>query len=134
MQFVRGDHYRPARCLERSPFFPDIMVSVGDWDFNIWKEGVPTPLFTSNMAPTYVRAVVAVLLMLMLMLMLAAAAAAAAAAVPAAHTRARTFISRRPHCWLIRLTDLLERMSSQPLSSHQGHPPWSLVSRPSLSL
>jgi len=54
--WVRKDHFRPARCLERSPFFDDIIVSVGDWDFNIWKEGVETPLFTSTMAPTYLRA------------------------------------------------------------------------------
>jgi WD40 repeat protein len=53
--FIRQDHFRPTRSLERSPFFPDIVVSVGDWDFNIWKEGFDTPLFTSSMSPTYLR-------------------------------------------------------------------------------
>lgn len=55
VQWVRKDHFRPARCLERSPFFKDIILSIGDWDFNIWKEGFETPLFTSTMSPTYLR-------------------------------------------------------------------------------
>eukprot|EP00750_Incisomonas_marina_P018256 INCI2787.1.p1 GENE.INCI2787.1~~INCI2787.1.p1 ORF type:complete len:859 (+),score=186.37 INCI2787.1:279-2855(+) len=55
VKWVRKDHFRPARCLVRSPFFNDIIVSVGDWDFNIWKEGFDTPLFTSTMSSTYLR-------------------------------------------------------------------------------
>ena len=38
--------------LQRSPFFEDVVVSVGDWSLALWKEGQhQTPLFTSPHAP-----------------------------------------------------------------------------------
>lgn len=41
----RPDHYFAAHsgsitCLERSPFFMDIILSVGGWTFAIWKEAI----------------------------------------------------------------------------------------------
>ncbi|TPX51495.1 hypothetical protein SeLEV6574_g00261 [Synchytrium endobioticum] len=40
--------------LQRSPFFPDILLSVGSWTFCIWKEKVTTgPLLTCAPSSTY---------------------------------------------------------------------------------
>lgn len=41
----RPDHYFTVHsgaitCLERSPFFKDIILSVGGWTFAIWKEAI----------------------------------------------------------------------------------------------
>jgi hypothetical protein len=33
-------HFGPISDIHRSPFFPDIMLSVGGWSFHIWKEKV----------------------------------------------------------------------------------------------
>jgi len=46
-------HSGPVVALQRSPFFEDILLSVGDWTFKIWKEGVHTPIFSSHFADTY---------------------------------------------------------------------------------
>jgi hypothetical protein len=38
--FVRWselDQSRPSVALQQSPFFPDIILTVGDWSFHIWK-------------------------------------------------------------------------------------------------
>jgi hypothetical protein len=32
-------HCGPCSALQRSPFFEDLLVSVGDWTFNIFKDG-----------------------------------------------------------------------------------------------
>lgn len=37
-QHFRG-HCGPVCCVERSPFFRDILLSVGGWTFALWKEG-----------------------------------------------------------------------------------------------
>ena len=38
--------------LQRSPFFEDVLLSVGDWSCALWKEGQhQSPLFTSPHAP-----------------------------------------------------------------------------------
>lgn len=38
--------------LQRSPFFEDVLLSVGDWSCALWKEGQhQAPLFTSPHAP-----------------------------------------------------------------------------------
>ena len=47
------DHFRPCVALKRSPFFPDIFLSVGDWSFNIWKQGVASPIFSSPFTTSY---------------------------------------------------------------------------------
>eukprot|EP00026_Physarum_polycephalum_P002615 Phypoly_transcript_02622.p1 GENE.Phypoly_transcript_02622~~Phypoly_transcript_02622.p1 ORF type:complete len:855 (+),score=165.96 Phypoly_transcript_02622:154-2718(+) len=40
-------HHGPVKSLERSPFFDDILLTVGDWTVSVWKEGGATPLLTS---------------------------------------------------------------------------------------
>ncbi len=39
VQFIYPWHHGPIRSLERSPFFEDILLTVGDWTVSIWKEG-----------------------------------------------------------------------------------------------
>ena len=39
VRWIAKDHSRPSVCLQQSPFFPDIYLSVGDNKFNIWKVG-----------------------------------------------------------------------------------------------
>jgi dynein intermediate chain 3, axonemal len=46
-------HTRPCVCLQFSPHLPDIVLSVSDWRFHIWKVGVDRPLFISPMSHTY---------------------------------------------------------------------------------
>lgn len=50
---IAEGHAGPIQLVERSPFFPDILLSVGDWSFKIWKEGVSQPIFSSGSSPTY---------------------------------------------------------------------------------
>ena len=50
---VNQDHFRPCVSLQRSPFFSDIYLSVGDWSFNIWCEGVEKPVFSSPFSEAY---------------------------------------------------------------------------------
>ena len=44
------DHYRPCVSIERSTFFRDVLLSTGHHSFNLWKEGIQVPLFSSPMA------------------------------------------------------------------------------------
>ncbi|PIK53480.1 WD repeat-containing protein 63 [Apostichopus japonicus] len=37
--FVKSFHDRAINTLQRSPFFKDIVLVVGGWNFSIWKEG-----------------------------------------------------------------------------------------------
>ena len=50
---VNQDHFRPCVSLQRSPFFSDMYLSVGDWSFNIWCEGVDKPVFSSPFSEAY---------------------------------------------------------------------------------
>ena len=50
---MNQDHFRPCVALQRSPFFDDIYLSVGDWSFNIWCEGVDKPVFASPFSEAY---------------------------------------------------------------------------------
>merc|ERR1711871_1495848 len=34
--WIARDHFRPCLALERSPFFPEVILSLGDWSFNLW--------------------------------------------------------------------------------------------------
>mmetsp|Transcript_15965 Transcript_15965/g.37684 ORF Transcript_15965/g.37684 Transcript_15965/m.37684 type:complete len:844 (+) Transcript_15965:19-2550(+) len=43
-------HHGPCCALERSPFFDDILLTVGDSTFNIIKEGLKQPIMTSTSA------------------------------------------------------------------------------------
>lgn len=45
-------NYRPVLCVERSPFYPDLIMTVHDFNFCIWKTSLPfpentTPIFRS---------------------------------------------------------------------------------------
>jgi WD40 repeat protein len=62
-EFVRwsaDDQSRPSVALQQSPFFPDIIVTVGDWNFHIWKVNVSSgnkvPLFVSPTFTAYLSA------------------------------------------------------------------------------
>jgi hypothetical protein len=33
-------HFGPISDIHRSPFFPDIILSVGGWSFHVWKEKI----------------------------------------------------------------------------------------------
>jgi hypothetical protein len=37
VRWIARDHSRPCVGLQQSPFFTDILLSVGDWNFHIWK-------------------------------------------------------------------------------------------------
>merc|ERR1719329_2001604 len=45
--------YRPMLSLERSPFFPDILLGVTDWAFYLWKDGLKPHLFQSSYTSNY---------------------------------------------------------------------------------
>ena len=32
-------HGGPVHTLKRNPFFQDVLLSVGGWNFNLWREG-----------------------------------------------------------------------------------------------
>ena len=44
---VVAAHTGPCVTLQRSPLMPELVLSVGDWSFNVWKKGVASPLFVS---------------------------------------------------------------------------------------
>jgi hypothetical protein len=48
-----AEHQRPCVFVAQSPFYPDIVVTVSDWCFHIWKVGVDKPLFVSPTSKTY---------------------------------------------------------------------------------
>jgi len=52
VKMVIPGHYGPCVALQRSPFVPRVHLSVGDWTFNVWREGVSKPLFASPFCPT----------------------------------------------------------------------------------
>lgn len=49
-------HVGPIIALERSPFFEDVVLTCGDWQWQVWQEGQATPLFTSGYANDYYTA------------------------------------------------------------------------------
>ncbi|CAM9922311.1 unnamed protein product, partial [Choristocarpus tenellus] len=53
VKWVESDHTRPCVGLDKSPFFPGVLLSVGDWSFQIWKVGLRQPIFASPMAANY---------------------------------------------------------------------------------
>jgi len=59
VRWLTKDNSRPASSLEMSPFFPDLLLTVSDWSFNIWKVGpqlnnaaTRTPVFSSPVTTT----------------------------------------------------------------------------------
>jgi hypothetical protein len=53
VQWMSQDHFRPCVSMEQSPFFPDILLSVSDWSFNLWQKGLRKPLFSSPLSNAY---------------------------------------------------------------------------------
>lgn len=51
--FTISKTFRPMLSLERSPFFPDILLGVTDWAFYLWKDNVSQHLFQSSYSSTY---------------------------------------------------------------------------------
>jgi len=51
VQSVAPGHFGSCQTLQVSPFFPDIWLTVGDWRFSIWKDGVDQPIFSSPFQP-----------------------------------------------------------------------------------
>lgn len=41
------------QALDRSPFFSDIVLTVGDWTFKVWKEGINSPIYSSPCSAAY---------------------------------------------------------------------------------
>lgn len=56
LRWMAPDHCRPCVSLQQSPFFPNILLSVGDWKFHIWKIGEDKPLFVSPHSNSYLTA------------------------------------------------------------------------------
>merc|ERR1711865_1270574 len=52
-QFAVSKTFRPMLSLERSPFFPDILLGVSHWAFFLWKDGVKEHLFQSCSSTVY---------------------------------------------------------------------------------
>ena len=46
-ELVLAAHEGLVCFLQRSPFFKDILLSIGGWTFAIWKEGVSVNCFLS---------------------------------------------------------------------------------------
>ena len=46
-------HYGPVVALERSPFFPDTLMTVGDWSFNVFRSASQEPILRSSFAGNY---------------------------------------------------------------------------------
>ncbi|KAK6099299.1 hypothetical protein MT418_000733 [Batrachochytrium dendrobatidis] len=54
VEFAFSSHFGPASDLQRSPFCPDILLSVGGWSFSLWKEKLTLgPILASAPASTY---------------------------------------------------------------------------------
>merc|ERR1719401_2726796 len=51
--FTVSKTFRPMLSLERSPFFPEILLGVTDWAFYLWKDGEQEHLFQSSYTSTY---------------------------------------------------------------------------------
>ena len=45
--WMKRDHWGKCSCLARSPFFSEIVLSVGPSSFSLWREGRSVPIFTS---------------------------------------------------------------------------------------
>ena len=57
VQWMAADHWRPAVSLEVSPFFWDVVLSVGDWNFQLWKlDHTKEPIFSSPQAASSLTA------------------------------------------------------------------------------
>ena len=56
---IFAGHFGPVTTISRSPFFPDIVLTVGGWSFSVWREGVSHgPLLSSPCTPSLMTAVI----------------------------------------------------------------------------
>jgi len=55
--FTVSKTFRPMLSLERSPFFPEILLGVTDWAFYLWKDGLKEHLFQSAAMSYFTRGV-----------------------------------------------------------------------------
>ena len=51
ISFMSTVHSGRINTLTRSPFFHDIYLTVGDWCFRIWRDGVDEPIYVSRNSP-----------------------------------------------------------------------------------
>jgi len=51
--YTSSKTFRPMLSLERSPFFPDVMLGVTDWAFYLFKDGLSDHLFMSSYTSIY---------------------------------------------------------------------------------
>lgn len=56
VKWITVDHARPAVYMQESPFFPQIILTVSDWNFHICKLGEDQPLFVSPLSSIYLTA------------------------------------------------------------------------------
>lgn len=49
-------HCGPVKAVSRSPFFKDVVMTVADFSFRVWREGISTPIFASAASSTYLTA------------------------------------------------------------------------------
>jgi hypothetical protein len=54
VKWVAKDQTRPCVALQKSPFFPDMVLSVADWSFQIWRTDQQNQIFSSPMAAAYI--------------------------------------------------------------------------------
>jgi WD40 repeat protein len=47
VRWMLPDHTRPSVAIQLSPFFTDIVLTVSDWAFHIWKVGNDKPIYVS---------------------------------------------------------------------------------------
>lgn len=48
--WIGQDHFSSCVALERSPFFPDVLLSLCDTGLNLWKEGIAEPILQSPLS------------------------------------------------------------------------------------
>eukprot|EP00981_Chlorochromonas_danica_P002312 scaffold446_cov183-Ochromonas_danica.AAC.11 len=56
VKWITVDHARPAVYMQESPFFPQIVLTISDWNFHICKLGEEKPLFVSPLSNVYLTA------------------------------------------------------------------------------
>ena len=45
--------FRPSVSMQVSPFYPDVILTVHDFHFNVWKDSCESPVFQSYFSPVY---------------------------------------------------------------------------------
>ena len=53
MLWSNDAHCGPVKTVARSPFFSDVVMTVADFSFRVWREGKSSPIFSSASAATY---------------------------------------------------------------------------------